>query len=179
MRKEIRILDKKFELLIKPEKIRKIVEKISKQINKDFKGEEIIFIPVLNGAFIFAADLLRNVKIRSRVTFLKLQSYSGDKSTGNVKKLIGLTEDIKGKKVIVIEDIVDTGETLIKLLDLLKEHNPLEIKIATLLFKKDNYRKSQKIDYIGFEIPSRFVIGYGLDYSGYGRNLNGIYIEKS
>ncbi|MCX7953715.1 MAG: hypoxanthine phosphoribosyltransferase [Bacteroidales bacterium] len=178
MLSEIKVIDKKFELLINEKEIKKVVKKIANQINRDYKNEEVIFIPILNGAFIFAADLIRHIKIKNKITFLKLQSYIGERSSGKVRKLIGLTEDIKNKKVIVIEDIVDTGETLVKLLELLKKYEPAEIKVVTLLLKTENYIKKQKIDYIGFKVPSRYIVGYGLDYSGYARNLSSIYIEK-
>jgi hypoxanthine phosphoribosyltransferase len=135
----------------------------------------VIFVGVLNGSFIFAADLFRRIRLKTRITFIKLASYAGTTSSGEVRELIGWNEDLKGKTVIIIEDIVDTGVTLEHTVDNLIIRNVKEISIVTLLLKPEAYRKNIRIDYVGFEIPNEFVVGYGLDYNGEGRNLPSVY----
>jgi hypoxanthine phosphoribosyltransferase len=174
--KEIRVLDKKFREFIPERDIKKRIVKIADEINKVFAGKEVFFLGILNGAFLFAADLIRNIDLKARISFVKLASYEGTDSSGRIKELIGWNEDIRNKYVIVIEDIVDTGNTLERIVDELVIRKPSEIKIATLLLKPDAYKKDITIDYIGFKIPNDFVIGYGLDYNGYGRNLPSIYM---
>jgi hypoxanthine phosphoribosyltransferase len=131
---------------------------------------------ILNGSFMFASDLYKEITIDSQITFLKLASYQGTGSTGTVKRLIGINEDIKDKTVVVIEDIVDTGNTLESIIKQLKGYEPKEIIFVTLLFKPDAYKKDFKIDYFAFEIPNDFIVGYGLDYNGYGRNIKDILV---
>ncbi len=145
-------------------------------MNKDLKGKDPLFIVILNGAFVFAADLLKNININCQISFLKVASYHGTTSTGTIRDLIGIDEDLKGKTLVVVEDIVDTGLTLEHISKLLKKHKPAEIKIATFLFKPEAYKKKLTIDYIGMKIPNEFIIGYGLDYNGYARNLKDIYV---
>lgn len=174
--KEIRVLDKKFREFIPERDIKERIVKIADEINKVFAGKEVFFLGILNGAFLFAADLIRNIDLKARISFVKLASYEGTDSSGRIKELIGWNEDIRNKYVIVIEDIVDTGNTLERIVDELVIRKPSEIKIATLLLKPDAYKKDITIDYIGFKIPNDFVIGYGLDYNGYGRNLPSIYM---
>jgi hypoxanthine phosphoribosyltransferase len=145
------------------------------EINRDFAGREVVFLGILNGAFLFAADLFKRINLKARISFVKLASYEGTKSSGSVKELIGWNEDIKDKQIIVIEDIVDTGYTLERIVGELSIRNVAGIKIATLLFKPEAYKKKIPVDYIGFEIPNDFVVGYGLDYDGYGRNLPSVY----
>jgi hypoxanthine phosphoribosyltransferase len=147
-------------------------------MNKDLVGKSPVFLGILNGCFMFASDLFKNIKIECSISFLKLASYSGTSSTGNINQLIGLNESIEGKTVVILEDIVDTGITLEHLINELKKYKPKEIKIACLLFKPEAYKKSIKIDYCGIEIPNKFIIGYGLDYNGFGRNLKHIYQIK-
>lgn len=174
--KEIRVLDKKFREFIPERDIKERIVKIADEINKVFAGKEVVFLGILNGAFLFAADLIRNIDLKARISFVKLASYEGTDSSGRIKELIGWNEDIRNKYVIVVEDIVDTGNTLERIVNELVIRKPSGIKIATLLLKPDAYKKDITIDYIGFEIPNNFVIGYGLDYSGYGRNLPSIYM---
>lgn len=156
-----------------------MVKHIAERINKDLSGEEVVFLVVLNGAFMFAADLLRYINLPVKVSFIKIASYEGMSSTGKVNALIGLQEKLENNVVVVIEDIVDTGLTLKDILDQLKELNPKSIKTAALLFKPESYKMDVEPDYIGFRIPSRFVVGYGLDYYGFGRNLSGLYVVQN
>jgi hypoxanthine phosphoribosyltransferase len=172
---EVRILDKKFRVLISEQAIRKRIDEIALQINRDFTGSEVIFVGILNGAFMFAADLFRKTELNARITFVKLASYQGTSSTGSIKELIGWNEDMVNKKVIVVEDIVDTGATLERIVNELVIRNVAEIRIAAMLLKPTAYKLDIPINYIGFEIPDNFVVGYGLDYNGYGRNLPSIY----
>lgn len=173
----IKILDKSFKVSIRKSQIDAVVKGLADQLNKDFENaqHEIVFIGILNGSFMFAADLFRQITFPCRITFLKLASYVGTKSTGVIKSLIGINEVLKDRIVIVLEDIVDTGETLENIICQLKGYEPAAIKVATFLFKPEAYKKDIKIDYIGIEIPNEFIIGYGLDYEGYGRNLPEIY----
>lgn len=171
----ITIKDKEFEIYIDAEKIQEAVSVLAERINEDFKGENPLFISVLNGSFIFAADLLKKVNIDCGISFIKLASYQGTSSTGDVRTLVGLDEDIRDRSVIIIEDIVDTGNTIVHLVEQLKALNPRQIKIATLLFKPASYNKDIHIDYKALEVPNDFLVGYGLDYDGLGRNHEHIY----
>ncbi|MFW5657962.1 MAG: hypoxanthine phosphoribosyltransferase [Bacteroidota bacterium] len=175
--KKIKILEKTFELFISSDEIDAINKRLAQAINRDFNGREVMFLPILNGAFIFAADLIRQVNLSCNVSFLKLASYKGVQSAGDVVKLIGINENLRGKVIIIIEDIIDTGITISELIDNLKEQGPAEINIVTLLYKPDKCVREIKIDYLGKEIGNRFVVGYGLDYNGFGRNLPDIYQE--
>lgn len=172
---EIQIHDKKFREYIPEYALNDKVLELADRINTDFAGKEVIFVGVLNGSFIFAADLFRRIKLKARITFIKLASYAGTSSSGEIRELIGWNEDLKGKSVIIIEDIVDTGVTLEHTVDNLIIRNVKEISIVTLLLKPEAYRKNIHIDYVGFEIPNDFVVGYGLDYDGEGRNLPSVY----
>ncbi len=173
--KNVNILDKEFSIYLSEEKILKEVKRVANEINKDLEGEEPIFMGILNGSFMFASDLYKDITLDSQITFLKLASYEGTTSTGKIKRLIGINEDIKNKTVVVIEDIVDTGNTLDSILKQLRGYEPKEIKLVTLLFKPEAYTKDFPIDYKCFDIPNDFILGYGLDYDGYGRNLRNIY----
>jgi hypoxanthine phosphoribosyltransferase len=173
--RETVILDKKFREMITGEVISKRVDEMAEEINRDYKGKDVVFLGILNGAFLFAADLFKKIDLKARISFVKLASYQGTRSSGSVKELIGWNEDIKGMEVIVLEDIVDTGHTLELIVGELKVRKVSGVKIATLLFKPDAYKKKIPIDYIGFRIPNDFVVGYGLDYDGYGRNLPSVY----
>jgi len=144
-------------------------------MNNDLRAKKVIFLGILNGSFMFAGDLFKKIDIDCQITFLKVASYVGTSSSGNVKRLIGLNEDIKDQVVVILEDIVDTGITLDNIIKQLKGYEPSEIRVATLLFKPEAYQKEIKIDYIGKEIPNDFIVGYGLDYNGFGRNLEDIY----
>jgi hypoxanthine phosphoribosyltransferase len=173
--KRVRIKDRDFELSIPADTILKEVHKLSARINEDLKGQNPLFLCVLNGSFIFAADLLKKVNIDCGISFIKLASYQGTSSTGDVKTVLGLDGEIRDRTVVVIEDIVDTGNTIVALTEQLRLFNPKAIKIATLLFKPDAYDKNIDIDYVALEVPNDFLVGYGLDYNGLGRNHEHIY----
>lgn len=149
---------------------------MAQQINTDLKNEMPLFVAVLNGSFMFAADLMKQIEIPCEISFVKMASYHGTESTGKVNELIGLNQNIEGRTVVVIEDIVDTGNTIEKLTSMLKDKKVKSFKIATALFKPSVYKKDIKIDYVGIEIPNDFVVGYGLDYDGLGRNLKDILV---
>ena len=173
--KEIRVLDKTFKELISEKELSDRIKVLAEKINSDFEGKEVVFLGILNGAFLFAADLFKHINLKAKISFVKLASYEGTKSSGTIKELIGWNEDIKNKYIIIIEDIVDTGNTLERIVDELVIRKAAGIKIATLLFKPSAYTKDIPLDYVGFEIPNEFVIGFGLDYDGYGRNFPSIY----
>lgn len=174
--KQVKVHDKTFELYIPYEKIRAVVEKMADQMNTDFADKNPLFICILNGSFMFAAELFKRIElVETEISFVKLASYQGDKTTGEVKQLIGLNENIEGRTVVVLEDIVDTGITIENILEQLTKLKPKELKIATLLLKPDALQKNVQLDYIGLEIPNDFIVGYGLDYNGHGRNLLDIY----
>jgi hypoxanthine phosphoribosyltransferase len=173
--KEIRILDKTFRELITENLIQERIERLALQLNSDLKGKDVVFLGILNGAFLFAADLFRRIDFQSRISFVKLASYQGTSSSGSIKELIGWNEDIRNKTIVVIEDIVDTGNTLERIVDELVIRKATEIRIAAMLFKPAAYKKNIPLDYVGFEIPNDFVVGYGLDYDGFGRNLPSVY----
>jgi len=172
---EITVLDREFSVYITEDEIQSRITALAEKINEDLKGQDVLFFGVLNGVFLFAADLFRQINLDCQVSFIKLASYDGTSSTGKIKELIGWNEDITGKTVVVLEDIVDTGATLERVIGELKLRKAADVKICTLLFKPEAYTKDIPIDYIGFEIPNNFVVGYGLDYDGYGRNLRAIY----
>lgn len=174
--KTVKLWDKEFSISYPANEIKKDIETIASQINGDLANENNpLFISVLNGSFIFTADIIRLITVPCEVSFVKLSSYEGTSTTGKVNELIGLTENIKGRSVIILEDIVDTGITLGKLVETLNSFDPKSVKVATLLFKPDSYKGNIKIDYIGKSIPNDFIVGYGLDYNGLGRNLADIY----
>jgi hypoxanthine phosphoribosyltransferase len=171
----IRIHDKTFEIYLSETAIQERVKNIADSINEEYKDKKPLFIAILNGSFMFAADLFKHLTINSEISFIKLASYRGMKSTGNVITSIGLDADLFGKDLIIIEDIVDTGKTLYNFLPKLKDHHPSSLKIAALLHKPEATRFPLNLDYVGFSIPDKFVVGYGLDYDGLGRNLKEIY----
>jgi hypoxanthine phosphoribosyltransferase len=174
--KKITLRDKNFVLSIANADIQRAIEKVAKQINADMAGEYPLFISLLNGAFMFTADLLKLMDMVCEVSFIKYASYAGTQSTGKVAELIGLNVDIKGRTVIVLEDIIDTGATIAKLLNDLQALSPKAVKIATMLYKPAAFKENYKIDYVGMEIPNDFIVGYGLDYDEAGRNLTDIYV---
>jgi hypoxanthine phosphoribosyltransferase len=171
----IQIKDKKFSLSIEDSTIQAAVRKVAEDINRDLVGKNPLFICVLNGAFMFAADLMKNVDVPSEITFVKLSSYDGLYTTGIVKEVIGLNESVVGRNVVVVEDIVDTGITMERILSSLRAKGANEIKVATFLQKPDALQRDIQVDYVAMKIPNDFIVGYGLDYDGYGRNLKDIY----
>ena len=173
---EIWVGNEKFVTLLTEEEIQNRVKELGKQITLDYTGKLPIFIGVLNGSFLFLADLVRQVNIHHEIDFFKLSSYGDSKiSSGDVKLIKELNADISERHIIIVEDIVDTGLSIKYINDMLSKHNPASVKIASLLVKPDSLKYKSKIDYIGFEIPNEFVIGYGLDYAQKFRNLNSIY----
>ena len=165
-----------FKVKITSAEIQKAVTDVARQMNTDLKGKKPLFLAVLNGAFIFAADLMKKVTVESEISFVKLASYEGITSSGKMKMLIGINEDIKGRTVVILEDVVDSGETITNVLNQLKDLGAAEIKIATLLFKPDAYTKDVHIDYAAIVVPNDFLVGYGMDYNRLGRNLSDIYV---
>jgi len=178
MTKTIKIKDKVFELFLAEEIINSAIKEMAEKMNKDLEGKDPLFICVLNGSFMFAAELMKNVTVPSEITFVRMASYRGTTSSGILKEIYGLEEEITGRTVVIVEDIVDTGTTMTLVIDQLMHDNPKEIKVATLLLKPDALKQKVQLDYVALEIPNDFIIGYGLDYDGYGRNLGDIYRIK-
>lgn len=178
MDKTIKLHDLNFKPFISEKEIEKRILEIGTEITQKFKGKKPLFIAILNGAFVFAADLVRACEIDSEIVFIRLMSYHGLESTGTVKTVIGLDQDLEGRDLIIVEDIVDSGQTMHNFLQDLKEKNPASITIATLLLKPGALQFPIEPDYVGFEIPTKFVVGYGLDYDGLGRNYRAIYQLK-
>jgi hypoxanthine phosphoribosyltransferase len=172
----VTIKDKTFRPYISEQQIRSAVGELASAINRDLAGETPVFLVVLNGSFMFASDLLKEINIPCELSFIKVASYHGTNSAGSVTELIGLTEDLGGRTVVIVEDIVDTGTTVEKLISVLAKKNVKQVKIASALFKPEAYKKEYKIDYPGIKIGNEFVVGYGLDYDGQGRNLKEIYV---
>jgi hypoxanthine phosphoribosyltransferase len=172
----IKLIDREFELFIPFSEIEKAVKKIAGQINRDLEGEDVLFICILNGSFMFTAELLKEITIaNTEITFLKLSSYEGTDTTGQVKELIGLYEPIDGRTLVILEDIIDTGITILEVMEILKLHHPKSVKIATMLLKPEKFKDKIAIDYVGMEIGNDFIVGFGLDYNRKGRNLKDIY----
>jgi len=171
----IQIKDKRFVPFIKEEQILKEVARVASEINRDLAGKNPLFLAVLNGSFMFAADLMRDMQMPCEISFVKLASYAGMNSTGKVKELVGLTDDIEGRTIVIVEDIVDTGHTMQHLLETLQKRRPADIRICTLLLKPDKLQVELDIPYVAMRIPNDFIVGYGLDYDGEGRNYRDIY----
>ena len=171
----IQLHDKHFSAFISKEEIAFAIKTMAKQIEDDFLEETPIFLGVLNGSFMVLSDLMKNYNGLCEVSFVKMASYEGTKSTNQVKELIGLNQNLEGRTVIIVEDIIDTGNTIEELKTILKNQKVKHLKIATLFFKPDAYKKDIKLDYIGIRIPDKFIVGFGLDYDGLGRNLNSVY----
>lgn len=172
---QIRILDKTFVQSISERRISEEVQRMAAHICEDMRHEDPIFIVMLNGAFMFASDLMKQLDFPSKVSFVKFASYQGTSSTGAVMELIGLSEHIEGRTVVIVEDIVDTGLTMQRMIEVLNSHNPKKIHIASLFLKPEKLEVEIQVDYVAFRIPNDFIVGYGLDYEGYGRNLPAIY----
>ncbi len=173
--KRIKLLDREFELSIPFEKIDNAIAGIADRMNEELVDKDPLMICVLNGSFMFAADLMKKLNFPCEISFVKLSSYEGTSSTGRVKELIGLNENIEGRCVVILEDIIDTGFTIEKIKNQLLGYQPSEVKIATMLFKPEACKVDIDIDYAGMDIPNDFIVGYGLDYDGHGRNLADIY----
>ena len=179
MKNEVQVHDKVFVPFITAAVLQAKSVELGQKINEDYQGKRPLVIGVLNGSVIFMADLLRNIQLPCEIGFIRVSSYEGTSSTGKIKNVIGLNESIEGRDVIIVEDIIDTGDTAIYLIEEFKKQNPASLAFATLLFKPASLRQPVKPDYVGFEILPAFVIGYGLDYDGLGRNLADIYQLKS
>ncbi|MCL2416601.1 MAG: hypoxanthine phosphoribosyltransferase [Bacteroidales bacterium] len=175
----IQIKDLTFVPYISETELQKLISDVAQKINSDYKGKEIIFVGVLNGVFMFASDLIKQIDLNCQVSFVKLSSYHGTETTEVVTELFGLVESVENKHVIILEDIVDTGITIEGLYHHLLSQNPASLEIGTLLFKPDKYTKDVPIKYIAKSVPNEFVVGYGLDYDGFGRNIPSIYQLKA
>jgi hypoxanthine phosphoribosyltransferase len=169
------VRDKNFELLISEEELRARVLELGNELSEVYENRNPLFIAILNGSFIFAADLIREIHIPSEISFIKLSSYNNFQSTGKIRELIGLEKNIFKREIVLIDDIIDSGNTMAWLIDHLKELGPASIELVSLLLKPEAMTNKLKPGYTGFEISNKFVIGYGLDYDGYGRNLKDIY----
>lgn len=171
----ITLRDKTFEIFITNDEINFAIDQMARQIEDDYHFENPIFIGVLNGSFMFVGDLLKKYPHPCEVQFVKMSSYEGTSSTGQVEEIIGLNTDLNGRTVVILEDIIDTGNTIVKLKEMFKNKGAKRVRIATLFFKPDVYDKDIKIDYVGIRIPNKFIVGYGLDYDETGRNLPNVY----
>lgn len=171
----IQLHDKQFVPFINAGEIQEAIARMAKQAMEDLKGEVPVFVGVLNGAFMVVSDFMKHYQAPCEVSFVKLSSYEGTQTTNSVKELIGLTQDLAGRTVVVIEDIVDTGNTVEELVKMFEDKNVKQLKFATLFLKPEAYTKDIPLDYVGFEIPNKFIVGFGLDYDGLGRNLPEIY----
>lgn len=178
MMEEIQIKDKKFELFISEEELMKDIERVADVLNEDFKDKDPVFVCILTGAFLFASEIIKRFKWDCEVTFMRLKSYDGTCSTGKVKELQGFVEKMENRNVVVLEDIIETGETMTLLLQKMGKQHPASVKIVSLFFKPDALKKEVHPDYIVREIGNDFIVGFGLDYDGYGRNLRCVYKVK-
>ena len=173
---KIQVADREFGIFLENESINKRISLISIQIDVDYEDRCPLFIGVLNGSFVFMADLLKEVSISCEVAFIKVSSYEGTESTGTIRETFGLPEDLHNRDIIIVEDIVDTGFTLEHILAQVHAQQPASVKVCSLLLKPASLKKEiPELEYVGFEIPNEFVVGYGLDYNGLGRNLKDIY----
>jgi len=172
---KLQVKDKTFAVSIPEAQILEAVKRVAGEINRDFDGKEPLFLPVLNGAFMFAADLLKEITIPCEVSFIKLASYQGTQTSGTIREVIGLAKDITGRHVIIVEDIIDSGLTMAHMIETLAAHNPASIAVCSCLVKPDALKVQIPIDYRCIDIPNDFIVGYGLDYDGFGRNTRDIY----
>ena len=173
--KELQVKDKRFAVSIPEPELQKEIRRVAAEITKDMQGKDPLFMPVLNGSFIFAADLLREISIPCEVSFIKLASYQGTHSTGEIREVRGLSQDITRRHVIIVEDIIDSGLTMAHMIDTLKRQNPASISVCSMLVKPEALKVEVPIDYCCMEIPNDFIVGFGLDYDGFGRNTRDIY----
>lgn len=171
----IKIKDKTFEVSLPEAQIKARIKELAQQMSRDLEGKNPLFLGVLNGAFIFAADLMREMTIPCEISFVKLASYQGTTSTGTIKEVIGINEDLSGRTVVIVEDIVESGLTIKRMMEQLGTRNPASVQVCTLFFKPDRLKEDLKLDYVAFSIPNDFILGYGLDYDQQGRGLKDIY----
>ena len=171
----VKIKDKSFRVSIPEAEIKERVKALAEQMSKDLEGKNPIFLGVLNGSFIFAADLMREMTIPCEISFVKLASYQGTTSTGKVREVLGINENLSGRTVVIVEDIVESGQTMKQMIESLGTRNPESVRICTLFFKPEKLKEELNLDYVAFSIPDDFIVGYGLDYDGLGRELKDVY----
>ena len=178
--KRVTIKDKTFETSMPEAEIKNRVKELAQQMSRDLEGKNPLLLAVLNGAFIFAADLMREMTIPCEISFVKLASYQGTTSTGTIHEVIGINEDLSGRTVVIVEDIVESGLTIKRMMEQLGTRNPASVQVCTLFFKPERLKEDLKLDYVAFEIPNDFILGYGLDYDQQGRGLKDLYtlVEK-
>lgn len=173
----ITLHNKSFRIFIPHDKIQKSIEELAAKMNRDFSDAEVpLFLSVLNGSFMFTSDLMKHLEFQCEISFIKVSSYSGVESTGELKHILGLSTDVKGRTVVLVEDIVDTGATIVELYSMLKEAGAAKVVVCTLLLKPDAYKRDVPIDYVAMKIPNDFIVGYGLDYDEIGRQYKDIYV---
>ena len=173
--KTVKVLDKEFSLYIPQEKIENAIQTVADQLNRDMADKNPLFLVVLNGAFMFASELFKRLTMPCEISFVKLASYQGTTSTGKVKEVIGINEDLSGRTVVIVEDIVESGQTMKQMVESLGTRNPESVHICTLFFKPDKLKEELTLDYVAGRIPDDFIVGYGLDYDGLGRELKDVY----
>ena len=171
----VKIKDKTFEVSLPEAQIKARIKELAQQMSRELEGKNPLFLGVLNGAFIFAADLMREMTIPCEISFVKLASYQGTTSTGTIKEVIGINEDLTGRTVVIVEDIVESGLTIKRMMEQIGTRNPASVQVCTLFFKPDRLKEDLKLDYVAFKIPNDFILGYGLDYDQQGRGLKDIY----
>ena len=171
----VKIKDKSFRVSIPEAEIKQHVKALAEQMSKDLEGKNPIFLGVLNGSFIFAADLMREMTVPCEISFVKLASYQGTTSTGKVQEVLGINENLSGRTVVIVEDIVESGQTMKQMIESLGTRNPESVRICTLFFKPEKLKEDLNLDYVAFRIPDDFIVGYGLDYDGLGRELKDVY----
>ena len=171
----VKIKDKTFEVFLPEAQIKARIKELAQQMSRELEGKNPLFLGVLNGAFIFAADLMREMTIPCEISFVKLASYQGTTSTGTIKEVIGINEDLTGRTVVIVEDIVESGLTIKRMMEQIGTRNPASVQVCTLFFKPDRLKEDLKLDYVAFKIPNDFILGYGLDYDQQGRGLKDIY----
>ena len=171
----VKIKDKCFRVSIPETEIKQRVKALAEQMSKDLEGKDPIFLGVLNGSFIFAADLMREMTVPCEISFVKLASYQGTTSTGKVREVLGINENLSGRTVVIVEDIVESGQTMKQMIESLGTRNPESVRICTLFFKPEKLKEDLNLDYVAFSIPDDFIVGYGLDYDGLGRELKDVY----